>query len=63
MANTNKSTVKKNCPLDRGALRYIVPAVIMAIGAGFLIYGIFDGEINAVFSKAIALCRECVGIG
>ncbi|MBR3298707.1 MAG: thioredoxin [Clostridia bacterium] len=35
----------------------------MAIGAGFLIYGIFDGEINAVLSKAVALCRECVGIG
>ena len=63
MANMNKPVVDKSCPLDRGALRYIVPAVIMAIGAGFLVYGIIDGEINAVFSKAIALCRECVGIG
>lgn len=63
MAKSNKQIAGKTCPLDHGALRYIVPAVIMAIGAGFLIYGIFDGEINAVFSKAIALCRECVGIG
>lgn len=63
MANTKKTVVKKDCPLDRGALRYVVPAVIMAIGAGFLIYGIIDGEINAVLSKAVALCRECVGIG
>lgn len=62
MANTKK-TASKGCPLDRGVLRYVVPAVIMAIGAGFLIYGIFDGEINAVLSKAVALCRECVGIG
>lgn len=63
MAKSNKQIEGKTCPLDRGALRYIVPAVIMALGAGFLIYGIIDGEINTVFSKAVALCRECVGIG
>lgn len=63
MANTKKTVASKDCPLDRGALRYVVPAVIMAVGAGFLIYGIFDGEVNTVLSKAIALCRECVGIG
>ncbi|MBS7331413.1 MAG: thioredoxin [Eubacteriales bacterium] len=35
----------------------------MVIAAAFIVYGIFDGEINAVLSKATALCRECVGIG
>lgn len=63
MANTKKTVVKKDCPLDRGALRYAVPAIVMAVGILFIILGIKDGEINAVFSKAVALCRECVGIG
>ncbi len=63
MANTSKPIVKKSCPLDRGALRYIVPAAVFALGVLFLIIGIKDGEINAVLSKAVALCRECVGIG
>ena len=40
----------------------IVTAAPLA-AAGFFVYGIFDGEMAAVFNKAINLCRECVGIG
>ena len=43
--------------------RIILPVCLMVIAAAFIVYGIFDGEINAVLSKATALCRECVGIG
>ena len=52
--------VKLTQTLD-GTLRIILPVCLIA--AAFIVYGIFDGEINAVLSKATALCRECVGIG
>ncbi|EEU12455.1 MULTISPECIES: CD1871A family CXXC motif-containing protein [Anaerococcus] len=35
--------------------------LILAIG--FISYGAFRGEVDTVFSKAIKLCLECVGIG
>ena len=59
-AKKNKSPY--NSVLD-GKLRYIVPIAVFVVAAGFLVYGIFDGEMAAVFNKAINLCRECVGIG
>ena len=46
-----------------GKLRFIVPAAVILIGIAFIVYGVFDQEINAVLSKATALCRDCVGIG
>ena len=59
-AKKNKSPY--NSVLD-GKLRYIVPIAVFGSAAGFFVYGIFDGEMAAVFNKAINLCRECVGIG
>ena len=57
-------TVKKpyNKVLD-GKLRYALPILLMVVAAAFIVYGIFDKEIIAVFNKAINLCRECTGIG
>ena len=54
----NNKKVKLTRTLD-GTLRIILPVCLMVIAAAF----IFDGEFNAVLSKATALCRECVGIG
>jgi|GEM_PF-3169952 len=63
MAVLNKQNSKNGCLIDRGSLRYVVPAIIFAIGILFVVIGVNDGEILSVFSKGIALCRECVGIG
>ena len=37
-------------------------ALLMA-GVAMLCFGVWRGETDTVFSKAIRLCMECVGIG
>ncbi|MBO4849057.1 MAG: thioredoxin [Clostridia bacterium] len=44
-------------------MRYLVPSVLILIGAGFIVYGATDGEAAAVIKKAIAICMECIGLG
>jgi len=43
--------------------RYLVPALVMLVGIGFIIYGATDGEAAAVVKKAINICMECIGLG
>lgn len=33
------------------------------IGMGMLIFGMLRGEVSEVFSKAVNICLECIGIG
>ena len=44
-------------------LRYAVPALVILVGVGFMIYGATDGEAMAVLKKAVAICMECIGLG
>ncbi|MBR3382509.1 MAG: hypothetical protein IKG85_05675 [Clostridia bacterium] len=43
--------------------RYLIPALVLLIGVGFVIVGISDGEAGSVLRKAVAICMECIGIG
>ncbi|MCF0162358.1 MAG: hypothetical protein HUJ88_07265 [Fusobacterium necrophorum] len=36
---------------------------MLIIGVIFIVYGIYRGEIDTVFTKAIRVCMECIGIG
>ena len=40
-----------------------VQVFLLLIGMAMLIFGIWRNEAQTVFSKAIRLCMECVGIG
>lgn len=33
------------------------------IGLAFMAFGIYGGEAQTVFTKAIRVCLECIGIG
>ena len=36
---------------------------LLLIGMAMLVFGIWRNEAQTVFSKAIRVCMECVGIG
>ena len=40
-----------------------VRALLMAAALGLIVYGIFNGSMNDVLKKAIAICTECIGLG
>ena len=40
-----------------------VQVFLLLIGMAVLVFGIWRNEAQTVFSKAIRLCMECVGIG
>lgn len=40
-----------------------VQVLLLLIGIAMLVFGIWRDETQTVFSKAIQLCMECVGIG
>ena len=44
--------------------RFKVDSPALAIlGILLMIFGIYRGEVDVVFTKAINICMECIGIG
>ncbi len=41
----------------------IISKMLLVLSIGFVVYGAYRGEVNSVFTKAINLCLECIGIG
>lgn len=37
--------------------------VLTVIAIGLITVGALNGEINVMFTKAIYICKECIGIG
>ena len=37
--------------------------ILAAVGLLLMAFGIFRGEMAVVFTKAINICMECIGIG
>lgn len=47
---------KSGCPR-------VIGWVLVAAGIGMLLYGFSRGEAEIVFTKAVNICLECIGIG
>ena len=38
-------------------------AAVLLIGLLFVVVGVWRGEVEVVFRKAINICMECIGLG
>lgn len=45
------------------AAKRVLPVLLLVLGAGFLVLGLFGGEAAVVLSRAANICLECIGIG
>lgn len=43
----------------RGAVTWI----LLFLAVGMLVYGAAAGQAEAVFTKAVKICMECIGLG
>lgn len=41
----------------------LISKILLVLSISFVVYGAYRDEVNSVFTKAINLCLECIGIG
>ena len=44
-------------------IRVFLRITVILMACAFIAYGIYRGEVDVVFTKAINICFECIGIG
>ena len=43
--------------------RFITAILLLAVSACFVTIGVMRGEVFIVFTKAVHICLECIGLG
>lgn len=56
-------TIFKKISRDFQENNKIIPLLLVGIGVVFIALGIYRGEVALVFTKAVRICLECIGIG
>jgi hypothetical protein len=44
-------------------VRLAVQILLFVTAFAFICFGVYRGEVETVFAKAVRVCLECVGIG
>lgn len=56
-------TIFKKISRDFQENNKIIPLLLVGIGVVFIALGVYRGEVALVFTKAVRICLECIGIG
>ena len=43
--------------------RVTIAVLLLAVSAGLVAAGVMRGEVLVVFTKAVNICLECIGLG
>ena len=43
--------------------KLIARYILLVLALAMIIFGLFSGDMKAVFGKAAMICYECIGIG
>ena len=43
--------------------RVTIAVLLLAVSAGLVTAGVMRGEVLVVFTKAVNICLECIGVG
>ena len=43
--------------------RIAIAVLLLAVSAGLVTAGVMRGEVLVVFTKAVNICLECIGLG
>ena len=54
---------QKELSVNSKIINIIMPTVILLAGFVMMIVGIWRGELEMIFRKAVVVCLECIGIG
>lgn len=56
-------TIFKKIGRDFQENNKIIPLLLVGTGVVFIALGVYRGEVALVFTKAVRICLECIGIG
>jgi hypothetical protein len=43
--------------------RFVIAILLLLISVGLVVTGVMRGEVFLVFTKAVHICLECIGLG
>jgi hypothetical protein len=47
----------------KGKKRTVTGSAAALLGIAMMVFGVYRGEMAEVFTKAVRICLECIGIG